>query len=184
MSHCSIQCLSLLKTSSMHCLEGWKQLILNILLYNLPEKQEETEKLQNLPYIFIKHLNKRHRKCVLAVPDPKSRSTPVVMYQLWSAASETCCQSHSGHTWAQHPSLIFTGINHTGKVRAVWNQFQGQHVVCVNGFSAVSPLCHDPAAWTLHYPSLWKWLHAGGSSANPLNENKQPLFLFFSAITY
>lgn len=49
MSNCSIYCLLLLKTSSMSCLESWEQLVLNILLYNLPEQLEEPVKLQNLP---------------------------------------------------------------------------------------------------------------------------------------
>lgn len=150
----------------MHCLEGWKQLILNIFLYNLPEKQEETEKLQNLPCIFTKHFNKKHRICVFTVPNLISWPTPMMMYLSWDAASLTCCQNHGGHTWSQHPSSIFTGMNHTGKVRAVWNRFQTQHAVCVNGLFATSPLCHDPAAWALHYPSIWKWLRAGASSTN------------------
>lgn len=90
----------------------------------------------------------------------------MMMYLSWDAASLTCCQNHGGHTWSQHPSSIFTGMNHTGKVRAVWNRFQTQHAVCVNGLFATSPLCHDPAAWALHYPSIWKWLRAGASSTN------------------
>lgn len=61
----SLYCLSLLKISSTCCLGGWKQLILNILLYNLPEKLEEPVKLLYLLCIITKHLNKKHRTCCL-----------------------------------------------------------------------------------------------------------------------
>lgn len=144
MSNCSIYCLSLLKTSSMCCLEGWKQLILNILLYNLPEKREEPVKLQNLPCVITKHLNEKHRTCMFTVPNLISWFTLMMIYLSWYTASVTCCQSHSGHTWSRLPSYIFTGRNDTGKVGAIWNQIRNpQQVMQVNSFLATSPLSRD-----------------------------------------
>lgn len=125
---------------------------------------------------FIKHLNKRHRMCVFTVPNPRSGSTPMMMYLSWGAACVMCCQNHSGHTWSQHPSPIFTGTNQTG--RSGISSKASTLFVCVNGLVATSPLCHDPAAQTLHYPSLWKWLHAAASSTNSPHQNNQPPFLF------
>lgn len=55
-----------------------------------------------------------------------------MMYLSWYTASATCCQNHSGHAWSLVPSCIFTGINHTGRVRAIWNQIHNQHVMCGN----------------------------------------------------
>lgn len=156
----------------MHCLEGWKWLILNILLYNLPEKQEETERLQNLPCVFIKRLNKRHRMCVFAVPNPLSRSTPMMMYLLWGAARVTCCQNHSGHAWSRQPSPISTGINHTGKVRAVWNQFQSQHVVCGKGLYVMTQQQDSALSQPLEMAACRCFFNKFPQ------QNKQPPFLF------
>lgn len=80
MSNCNIYSLLLHKTSSMHCLYGWKQPILNILLYNLPKKLEELVKLQNLPSIIAEHLNKNHRICVFTAPNLISRFTLMMMH--------------------------------------------------------------------------------------------------------
>lgn len=163
MSNCSIYCLLLLKTSSMSCLEGWEQLALNILLYNLPEQLEEPVKLRNLP-IWTKPTGP------ICLVSQTLYSDSHLWWDIYLIYSQ--CNMLPKPRWSHLiPASYISGAETTqGRSRQSGIRSRPSRL-CVWTVSLPCHLCHDPPAWSRVIPFQCFF------NQLPL-QNGQPPFLF------
>lgn len=115
MSNCSIYCLSAAENKLCAVSGGLEAADLKYLALQPAREAGEASKATEFTLYYYKTFKQEGQDLHVCCPNVPRDS------QLCKAGA-TRCPNHSGHTWSQLPSCIFTGTEPTRKVWVIWNQ--------------------------------------------------------------